>query len=82
MDVADTLEHAGSRHELPSIPNEAEALKARGFTLVRVQRPGNPGTLEHESETALDDFPVDRVLINGGTLFDLETEAHSLVKRR
>ncbi|MGY1436679.1 deoxynucleotide monophosphate kinase family protein [Streptomyces reniochalinae] len=63
-------------------PNEAEALKARGFTLVRVQRPGNPGTLEHESETALDDFPVDRVLINGGTLFDLETEAHSLVKRR
>lgn len=63
-------------------PNEAEALKARGFMLVRVQRPGNPGTLEHESETALDGYPVDRVLINGGTLFDLDTEADALIRRR
>jgi hypothetical protein len=65
-------------------PNEAEALRNRGFVLVRVQRPDLPpqGDDEHESETALNGYPADRVLINGGSLFDLETEADALVSRR
>jgi hypothetical protein len=61
-------------------PNEAEALKARGFLLARIVRPGNEGTRDHESETALDEFPADVTLINGGTLFDLETQADTLVR--
>lgn len=86
IDVADTW-------NLPVVvtdvryPNEAEALRNRGFTLVRVLRPGytaetvTPEEMtnrNHESETALDDYPVDRVLINGGSLFNLDTEADSL----
>jgi hypothetical protein len=72
-------------------PNEAEALRNRGFVLVRVKRPGylaetvdadELAARQHESETALDGYPADRVLINGGTLFDLETEADALVTRR
>lgn len=80
VDVADTW-------DLPVVvtdcryPNEAEALKARGFMLVEVQRPGNAGTLAHESETALEGFPADRVVINDGSLFDLESAADTLVRR-
>lgn len=71
-------------------PNEAKALKARGFLMVRVQRPGGRGAMTmgqirsamHASETALDDFPADATVINGGTVFDLETQIDALVTRR
>ncbi|MGW2860825.1 deoxynucleotide monophosphate kinase family protein [Streptomyces sp. NPDC001205] len=68
-------------------PNEAEALKARGFLLVRVVRPGSHGPTsaderQHISETALDDYPADAVLTNGGTLAELHQAADGLAVLR
>ncbi|MFE0699404.1 hypothetical protein [Streptomyces sp. NPDC058872] len=61
-------------------PNEAEALKARGFRLVRVLRPGAAGAVPpHESETALDGYPTDVSIANTGTLSDLNALADALV---
>jgi hypothetical protein len=63
-------------------PNEADALKARGFRMVRVVRPGIP-TVEkfrqHISETALADYPADDVLSNSGTLDALHERVDALV---
>ncbi|MBC9714512.1 hypothetical protein H9Y04_18300 [Streptomyces sp. TRM66268-LWL] len=63
--------------------NECEALKNRGFTLVRVIRPGAPalGTnAQHESETALDNYPADVTISNVGSLNDLHCAADRLVQ--
>ncbi|MDX3295126.1 hypothetical protein PV569_15570 [Streptomyces scabiei] len=61
-------------------PNEAQALKARGFRLVRVLRPDAAGSVpEHESETALDGYPADVTVANVGTLADLNALADGLV---
>lgn len=66
--------------------NEAQALQARGFMLVRIRRHLDDHPFrtagQHASETALDDFPADQTIINSGTLFDLETEIDALVSRR
>ena len=52
-------------------PNEAEAIKARGGKLIRIERPG-AGAGNHISETALDDYTGwDIVIDNVGTLEDL-----------
>jgi hypothetical protein len=53
-------------------PNEADAIKARGGFVVRVERPGTGPANAHVSETALDDFEFDAVLRNTGTLDDLK----------
>ncbi|MEU7642073.1 hypothetical protein AB0C11_39675 [Streptomyces sp. NPDC039016] len=63
--------------------NEAEALRSRGFLLVRVDRPGEHGPTgederRHQSETELADFPADAVLTNSGTLAELHTLADAL----
>ncbi|MFJ2907807.1 hypothetical protein [Streptomyces sp. NPDC087212] len=68
-------------------PNEADALRAAGFVLVRVERPGLPGPAggdepEHISETALDDYPADAVLTNAGTLAELHQAADGLAVPR
>ncbi|MEU5149746.1 hypothetical protein AB0G42_21515 [Streptomyces yangpuensis] len=70
-------------------PNEAKALQARGFMLVRIRRErsfadmtvAEAGQARHSSETALDDFPADQTIINSGTLFHLDTEVDALVMR-
>ncbi|WP_367140422.1 MULTISPECIES: hypothetical protein [Streptomyces] len=65
--------------------NECEALKTLGFTLVRVVRPGAPALGKnalHQSETALDDYPVDLTIANAGTLADLDCAADGLVQYR
>lgn len=66
-------------------PNEAEAIKQRGGTVVRIERPCpecgvvqghkmiphvNPPS-EHESETALDDYEFEHTIINDGTIAEL-----------
>ncbi|MFE7315149.1 hypothetical protein ACFU7T_19020 [Streptomyces sp. NPDC057555] len=63
-------------------PNEVEALRNRGFVLVRVVRPGAATATSHESETALDAFPEDVRIVNDGTVLDLSAEADALVRRR
>lgn len=69
-------------------PNEAEALSARGFLVVRIWRPRYPAdTVDaeglaarlHISETALDGYVPDVTVVNGGTLADLHTRADLLV---
>lgn len=65
-------------------PNEAEAIKARGGIVVRVDRPCkecggmgyhkmdcNIGRIEHESEYALDSYNFDYKLENDGSIRDL-----------
>jgi len=62
--------------------NEALTLRAHGFILVRIRRPDLVSTDTHNSENALNDFPADVTLINGGSVFDLDTEADTLVRKR
>jgi hypothetical protein len=59
-------------------PNEAEALRARGFRMVRVVRPGQDLVSSHVSETALDRYPPDLRVLNDGTLDDLRERADGL----
>jgi len=68
--------------------NEADALKAKGAFLVRVNRPINPiaensgRDLTHASETDLDDYEgFDAIIDNKGTLDDLEYAVVKLLER-
>lgn len=49
-------------------PNEAEAIRAAGGIIVRVDRPGTDLTDAHPSEVAMDDWPFDARVINNGTI--------------
>lgn len=61
-------------------PNEIEALRARGFHLLYLDRPGIPH-LVHESEGALGPEDADYTVMNGGTVVDLEAAVHLFHKR-
>lgn len=62
-------------------PNEAAAIRLHGGYLIRIDRPGQRGSL-HESETALDEFTDwDFIVSNDATLADLEREVVDFVKR-
>ena len=54
-------------------PNEAGMLRARGFRLVRIVRPGTGLGVgsQHESETALDEYVTDVTITNAGPIEDL-----------
>ncbi|WP_144722252.1 hypothetical protein [Cellulosimicrobium sp. TH-20] len=58
-------------------PNEADAIKAAGGTLVRIVRGGGPtiANADHVSETALDGYLTPYVVENSGTLADLALHA-------
>lgn len=60
-------------------PNEVDAIKARGGTIIRIERPGLESTDEHVSETALDDYVADLTVSNAGTAWDLIERARALV---
>ena len=65
-------------------PNEAQAILDWGGYLVRIDRPGagaSGGVQNHPSETSLDTWTRwDAVLLNNGTLEDLEAGVQALVK--
>ncbi|TGE29803.1 deoxynucleotide monophosphate kinase family protein [Hymenobacter metallicola] len=70
-------------------PNEAEAIRARGGLLLRIE--GDPlkqqgdGTRDdsHPSETALDDYPYfDAIIDNSGTLDQLKGHVELLLKHQ
>lgn len=62
-------------------PNEAKAVKDRAGFIIRVNR-GEPIS-NHESETALDDYPFDYVIDNNGTIEELVKEVkYILVKEK
>lgn len=62
-------------------PNEAEALRKRGFLMVELRRSGADGN-GHPSETALDHFRADDFLYNDNTVFDLHAAVDALVTSR
>jgi hypothetical protein len=49
-------------------PNEADAIKARGGHVWRVNRAGIGPANDHPSETSLDNYRFDRLLYNDGSL--------------
>lgn len=59
-------------------PNEAEEIRRAKGTLVRITRPGLKSDDSHISETALDDYDPDHVVVNSGTLEDLAAMARGL----
>jgi hypothetical protein len=66
-------------------PNEAEAVAKRGGVMIRVERPGVGPTKDkhgraHVSETALDDWPFDHVLVNDGSVDDLHRKLHGVAE--
>ena len=70
------------------LPDEAAIVRSIGGSLVRVVRPIQPGqsaaagpdtTATHVTETALDRWSVDHVVVNNTTLADLEDKAVALV---
>lgn len=56
-------------------PNEVEAIKVAGGSIVRITRPGLVSDDQHVSETALDDYVADHTVVNDGTLIDLAVQA-------
>lgn len=63
-------------------PNEADAVKAAGGYVVRIERPGAAllagAAAAHVSETALDGYAFDAKVINDGGLGELEAKALEL----
>jgi dephospho-CoA kinase len=69
-------------------PNEYEWARANGFTIIRVTAPDEvrigraiaagddfcENDLEHETEKAIDGFEVDAVIVNKGSLEELQTK--------
>ncbi len=67
-------------------PNEIDAYKEAGYktTYIRIVRPNfvsplTPEQLNHPSETALNDYEPDILVINDGTLEDLDIKAEEIV---
>lgn len=58
-------------------PNEADAVRERGGQVWRVERPGTGPANDHQSETALNDYPFDRIILNDGTLQDLRAKVRN-----
>jgi hypothetical protein len=57
----------------------------RGGVMIRVERPGVGPTKDkhgraHVSETALDDWPFDHVLVNDGSVDDLHRKLHGVAE--
>lgn len=58
--------------------NEAEAIKAAGGKVIRINRPGHEPR-GHVSETSLVDYEFDHVIDNNGSITDLERDVVELV---
>lgn len=63
-----------------SLPFEVDRLRDNGGTLVRVVRNGYGPANSHPNEVALDAYSPDLVIINNGTLEDLEVEVRLAVE--
>jgi hypothetical protein len=62
-------------------PNEADAVKAAGGEVWRLTRPGFGPVNDHVSETALDGYPHDHLLLNDGAVEDLHWRIQGLMWR-
>tara|TARA_R110000868_G_scaffold359380_1_gene621239 strand:- start:7404 stop:8174 length:771 start_codon:yes stop_codon:yes gene_type:complete len=63
-------------------PNEVEAIENNGGIVIRIDRKsvsyGTEFTIEHDSETVLDDYEFDYVIKNNGSIDDLIEEVKKL----
>ncbi|MEU9560344.1 hypothetical protein [Streptomyces fumanus] len=88
VDVLMDKVRQGDRWNMPVVVtdcryrNEAEALRAAGFILVRIKRPDLMASDSHASECELDNFPTDETVINAGRISDLHTAVDALVRAR
>lgn len=60
-------------------PNEAERITNLGGKVYRVVMPGVGPVNEHGSDTALDDWDFDGIIMNDGSLLDLEGEVQRVL---
>lgn len=61
-------------------PNEVEGIKKKGGITVKIIRPSKVSTSSHPSETALNDYKDwDYVIVNDGTLSDLELKVKDML---
>jgi rhodanese-related sulfurtransferase len=64
-------------------PNEVEAMEELGGIAIRIERDSIiPSDKEHESETALDNYPFTYVLKNNGTKEELLEEIYKIYKNK
>jgi len=61
-------------------PNEAQAIKAMGGSMWRINRHNHSAVNNHASERAMDNYMFDHVIYNDGTLDDLSDEVFMLAK--
>lgn len=89
LDIALRSIDGGAKLNMPIVvtdcryPNEFAALRGRDYLIVRMVRPSvqPPAPYgDHDSETALDDFPPDVTLVNDGSVADLHAKLDSLVR--
>jgi hypothetical protein len=59
--------------------NEGEAIKALGGVVLRVVKPGIKAVNDHPSDTAMDGYDFDGLIMNDGTLIDLEGEVQRVL---
>jgi dephospho-CoA kinase len=63
-------------------PNEAQAIIKKGGQVWRVQREGHKPVNLHASETAMDNWRFDDLILNHGSLDDLADEVFMLAKQK
>lgn len=61
--------------------NEADAIRAWGGEVWRVERPGIEAVNPHPSESALDAYAFDHVIVNSGTLDELRDQIDQCLTR-
>jgi hypothetical protein len=59
-------------------PNEAKAIRDRGGKVVRIHRPGTEAANDHPSETSLDNFAFDAILVNSGSIKSLQGQMRTV----
>jgi hypothetical protein len=81
--ISKTLDNLpdGSKVVIPDVryPNEADAIRASGGTVVRIERPGYASVNSHISESAMDDYSFDGVILNDKDVESLREEAAKYV---
>lgn len=63
-------------------PNEAQAVRDRNGLIFRIERPGVTAVNAHPSETALDGYNFDDVIVNDGSIQDLYEKVKFTIEKR
>jgi hypothetical protein len=61
-------------------PNEAQAVKDLGGVIWRIQRPGISAVNDHPSESAMDDWDYDKVIVNNSGLDGLKSQIATIME--